>query len=124
RKEHVFFLEQKRNNEIILHRRDNIAHEVLPQKPKPSEKHSREYGLTCTYRHDYNSYTLSQPPVFTRKPYAYLPPLEKMDLHTTTWTSWKHPNEKPVKMCQALPQFNETTEPFNSTSTVKEDYKP
>lgn len=59
-KEHFgFFLgKEKRNNEIILHRRDYVAHEVLPEKPKRSEKRVKRHenvDLTSTYRHHYNS---------------------------------------------------------------------
>lgn len=63
-------------------------------------------------------------PVFTKKPNVYLPPLEKMDLHTTTQVDYKHPNGKPAKMCRFSDQLKESNEPFNSSSIMKEDYKP
>ncbi|NWX21128.1 SAXO1 protein, partial [Aegotheles bennettii] len=63
-------------------------------------------------------------PVFTKKPDVYLPPLEKMDLHTTNQIHYKHLNGKPAKMCQSLAQLNKSTKPFNSSSVMKEDYKP
>ncbi|NWR60280.1 SAXO1 protein, partial [Bucorvus abyssinicus] len=65
-----------------------------------------------------------RPPVFTKTPNIYLPPLEKMDLHTTTQIYYKHPNGKPAKMCRSLVQPKESNKPFNSSSIMKEDYKP
>ncbi|KAF1630600.1 Stabilizer of axonemal microtubules 1, partial [Eudyptes chrysocome] len=84
--------------------------------------HDLPFSSTSEFREKYQAWP--RPPVFTKKPDAYLPPLEKMDLHTTTQTHYKHPNGKPAKMCQTLAQLKISTEPFSSSSTMKEDYKP
>ncbi|XP_031465857.1 stabilizer of axonemal microtubules 1 [Phasianus colchicus] len=65
-----------------------------------------------------------QPPIFTKEPIQYVPPVEKMDLHTTTQLHYRHLNGKPAKACLPLAQNNISTDPFNSSSTMKEDYKP
>ncbi|NXC42305.1 SAXO1 protein, partial [Penelope pileata] len=65
-----------------------------------------------------------QPPIFTKKPVEYVPPVEKMDLQTTTQLDYKHLNGKPAKMCLTFGQLEKSTDPFNSSSTMKEDYKP
>ncbi|NXJ82296.1 SAXO1 protein, partial [Trogon melanurus] len=65
-----------------------------------------------------------QPPIFPKKTVVYLPPVEKMDLHTTTQIHYKHPNGKPAKMCRSSAQLAKSTEPVNNCSTMKEDYKP
>ncbi|NXI44566.1 SAXO1 protein, partial [Galbula dea] len=65
-----------------------------------------------------------RPTIFTKKPDVYLPPLEKMDLHTTTQINYKPPNGKPAKMCRSFAQLKRNTEPFNSSSITKQDYKP
>ncbi|KAM6991152.1 LOW QUALITY PROTEIN: stabilizer of axonemal microtubules 1 [Passerculus sandwichensis] len=91
--------------------------------PKPYQKKTAPVPFSTTTEFQEKHKAL-QPPVFTRKPDIYLLPLEKMGIHTTTWTHWKHLNEKPAKMCRSLAQLNKITEPFNSSSTVKEDYKP
>ncbi|NXE27713.1 SAXO1 protein, partial [Ardeotis kori] len=63
-------------------------------------------------------------PIFTKKRDVYLPPLEKMDLHTTTQLHYKHPNGEPAKICCSSTKLKQSTAPFNSSSTMKEDYKP
>ncbi|NXP75045.1 SAXO1 protein, partial [Ramphastos sulfuratus] len=65
-----------------------------------------------------------QPPRFTKTVDVYLPPLEKMDLHTTTQLHYKYSNVKPAKMCKSLAQIKRSTEPFNGSSVMKKDYKP
>ncbi|NXT28284.1 SAXO1 protein, partial [Syrrhaptes paradoxus] len=90
-----------------------------PYQPKPL--HDVPFSSTTEFKEKYQ--TWPQPPVFTKKPDVYLPPLEKMDLQTTTQTHYKHPNGKPAKMCQPLALFKKSTEPFNNSSVMKEDYK-
>ncbi|NXI99932.1 SAXO1 protein, partial [Psophia crepitans] len=80
------------------------------------------FSSTTEFQEKYQAWPWS--PVFSKKPEVYLPPLEKMDLQTTTQTHYKHLNGKPAEMCQTLAQLNKSTEPFNSSSVMKEDYKP
>ncbi|NXL51381.1 SAXO1 protein, partial [Podilymbus podiceps] len=80
------------------------------------------FSSTTEFQEKYQAWP--QPPVFTKKPDVYLPPLEKMDLRTTTQTHYKHPNGKPAKMFRSLAHLKRNTEPFNSSSIMKEDYKP
>uniref|UniRef100_A0A8C0AT39 Stabilizer of axonemal microtubules 1 n=1 Tax=Buteo japonicus TaxID=224669 RepID=A0A8C0AT39_9AVES len=80
------------------------------------------FSSTTEFQEKYQAWP--RHPVFTKKPDVYLPPLEKMDLHTTTQVHYKHPNGKPAKMCQSLAHLKKSTEPFNSSSVMKEDYKP
>lgn len=54
-----------RLNDVIIHRRDYVAHEVLPQKLKEPEKHVKSdesMDLTSVYKQDYNSYPICQVP--------------------------------------------------------------
>ncbi|XP_030323455.1 stabilizer of axonemal microtubules 1-like [Calypte anna] len=62
-------------------------------------------------------------PVFTRKPDVYLPPSEKMDLHTTSQLHYKHLNGKPATICRPFDKLNKNTGPLSSSSITKEDYK-
>ncbi|NWZ57854.1 SAXO1 protein, partial [Haliaeetus albicilla] len=84
--------------------------------------HDLPFSSTTEFQEEYQAWPWH--PVFTKKPDVYLPPLEKMDLHTTTQVHYKHPNGKPAKMCQSLAHLKKITEPFNSSSIMKEDYKP
>ncbi|NXK03812.1 SAXO1 protein, partial [Herpetotheres cachinnans] len=84
--------------------------------------HDLPFSSTTEFQEKYQAWP--QPPIFTKKPDVYLPPMEKMDLHTTTQIHFKHPNGKPAKMCRSLAQLKKSTEPFNSSSIMKEDYKP
>ncbi|XP_032297110.1 stabilizer of axonemal microtubules 1 isoform X5 [Coturnix japonica] len=65
-----------------------------------------------------------QPPLFTKEPVQYVPPVEKMDLHTTTQLHYRQKDGKPAKACLPVTQQKMSTEPFDSSSTMKEDYKP
>nr|XP_009932780.1 PREDICTED: protein FAM154A [Opisthocomus hoazin] len=80
------------------------------------------FSSTTEFQEKYQAWP--RPPVFTKKPRVYLPSLEKMDLHTTTQIHYKHPNGKPANMCRPFVQFKKGTKPFNSSSVMKEDYKP
>ncbi|NXW57610.1 SAXO1 protein, partial [Eurystomus gularis] len=84
--------------------------------------HDLPFSSTTEFRQKYQAWP--QPAIFTKKPDVYLPPLEKMDLNTTTQIHYKHLNGKPAKMCRSFAQVNRSTEPFNSSSVMKEDYKP
>ncbi|KFQ35369.1 Protein FAM154A, partial [Merops nubicus] len=106
-----------------------VSYKGLAGKPAKTAKpeqlkllHDLPFFSTTEFQEKYQAWP--QPPIFTKKPDVYLPPLEKMDLHTTTQIDYKHPNGKPAKMCRSLVQFKKNTEPFNSTSIMKEDYKP
>ncbi|XP_009459424.1 PREDICTED: protein FAM154A [Nipponia nippon] len=94
----------------------------LAKPYQPKLLHDLPFSSTTEFQEKYQAWP--RPPVFTKKPDVYLPPLEKMDLHTTTQIHYKHPNGKPAKMCRYLAQLEERTEPFNSSSIMKEDYKP
>ncbi|KAM7076441.1 stabilizer of axonemal microtubules 1 [Ciconia maguari] len=94
----------------------------LAKPYQPKLLHDLPFSSTTEFQEKYQAWP--QPSVFTKKPGVYLPPLEKMDLHTTTQIHYKHPNGKPAKMCRSLAQFKKSTEPFNSSSIMKEDYKP
>ncbi|XP_009983319.1 PREDICTED: protein FAM154A-like [Tauraco erythrolophus] len=89
---------------------------------QPKLLHDLPFSSTTEFQERYQTWPL--PPVFTKKPEVYLPPLEKMDLHTTTQTHYKHQNGKPAEMCRPLAQLEKSTEPFESSSVMKEDYKP
>ncbi|NXU53676.1 SAXO1 protein, partial [Turnix velox] len=91
-------------------------------KPHQPKLHNLPFSSSTEFREKYQAWP--QPPLFIRRPDVYLPPLEKMDLHTTTKIDYKRPNGKPAKMCRSLIHFKKNTEPFNSTSIMKEDYKP
>ncbi|NXI51657.1 SAXO1 protein, partial [Chloroceryle aenea] len=96
------------------------AKTAKPDQPKIL--HDLPFSSTTEFQEKYQAWP--QPPIFTKKPDVYLPPLEKMDLHTTTQIHYKHPKGKPAKMCQSLAQLKTSTQPFNSCSIMKEDYKP
>ncbi|PKU49288.1 hypothetical protein llap_327 [Limosa lapponica baueri] len=92
---------------------------------KPHQRkilHDLPFSSVTEFQEKYQAWP--QPPIFSKKPDAYLPPLEKMDLHTTTQMHYKYPNGKPAKLCRSLLQLKKSTEPFNSSSVTKEDYKP
>uniref|UniRef100_A0A8C3J0A0 Stabilizer of axonemal microtubules 1 n=1 Tax=Calidris pygmaea TaxID=425635 RepID=A0A8C3J0A0_9CHAR len=106
-----------------------ISYKRLDGKPamlaKPQEQkilHDLPFSSTTEFQEKYQAWP--QPPIFSKKPDAYLPPLEKMDLHTTTQMHYKYPNGKPAKLCRSLLQLKKSTEPFNSSSVTMEDYKP
>ncbi|NWX45838.1 SAXO1 protein, partial [Steatornis caripensis] len=80
------------------------------------------FSATTEFQEKYQAWP--RLPVFTKKPVVYLPPLEKMDLHTTTQIHYKNPNGKPAKMYRSFAQLQRSTEPFTSSSIMKEDYKP
>ncbi|XP_063177326.1 stabilizer of axonemal microtubules 1 [Chroicocephalus ridibundus] len=94
----------------------------LAKPYQPKLLHDLPFSSTTEFQEKYQAWP--QPPLFTKKPDVYLPPLEKMDLHTTTQMHFKYPNGKPAKMCRSLLQLKKSTEPFNSSSIMKEDYKP
>ncbi|NXU21719.1 SAXO1 protein, partial [Thalassarche chlororhynchos] len=94
----------------------------LAKPYQPKLLYDLPFSSTTEFQEKYEAWP--QPPVFTKKPDVYLPPLEKMDLQTTTQIHYKHPNGKPAKMCRSLAQLKKSTEPFNSSSVMKEDYKP
>ncbi|KAM6187271.1 stabilizer of axonemal microtubules 1 isoform 2-T2 [Sarcoramphus papa] len=94
----------------------------LAKPYQPKLLHDLPFSSTTEFQEKYQAWP--QPPIFTKKPDVYLPPLEKMDLHTTTQVHYKHRNGKPAKMCRSLAQLKKSTEPFNSSSITKEDYKP
>ncbi|XP_064295245.1 stabilizer of axonemal microtubules 1 [Phalacrocorax carbo] len=107
----------------------NISYKGLAGQPvklaKPYQLkllHDIPFSSTTEFQENYKAWP--QPPVFTGKPGVYLPSLEKMDLQTTTQIHYKHPNGKPAKKCRSLAQLKKSTEPFNSSSVMKEDYKP
>ncbi|NWI31694.1 SAXO1 protein, partial [Sula dactylatra] len=106
-----------------------ISYKVLAGQPAKLAKpyqlkllHDLPFSSTTEFQEKYKAWP--QPPVFIRNPGVYLPPLEKMDLHTTTQIHYKHPNGKPAKTCRSLAQLKRGTEAFNSSSVMKEDYKP
>ncbi|KAM6391970.1 stabilizer of axonemal microtubules 1 [Rhynochetos jubatus] len=88
----------------------------------PKIHHGLPFSSKTEFQEKYQGW--SQRPVF-KKTDVYHPPREEMDLHTTAYMHYKgHPNAKPVKMCQSFAQLKKSTEPFNSSSVMKEDYKP
>ncbi|XP_010137680.1 PREDICTED: protein FAM154A-like, partial [Buceros rhinoceros silvestris] len=91
-----------------------------PYQPKLLD--DMPFSSTTEFQEKYLAWP--RPPIFTKKPNVYLPPLEKMDFHTTTQMDYKNPNGKPAKMCRFSVQLEESNEPFNSSSIMKEDYKP
>uniref|UniRef100_A0A7M4DW93 Stabilizer of axonemal microtubules 1 n=2 Tax=Crocodylus porosus TaxID=8502 RepID=A0A7M4DW93_CROPO len=62
-------------------------------------------------------------PISIKKPAVYVPPVEKMDLKTTMQTHYTPHKGQPAKSCQPLAQFKKGTMPFDSCSTMKDDYK-
>ncbi|NXN96400.1 SAXO1 protein, partial [Rhinopomastus cyanomelas] len=84
--------------------------------------HDLPFSFTTEFQEKYQAWP--QPPIFTKKPDVTRLPLERMDLHTTTQTDYKWPNGKPAKMSRHLTQLKKSSEPFCSSSTMKEDYKP
>uniref|UniRef100_A0A8D0HP45 Stabilizer of axonemal microtubules 1 n=1 Tax=Sphenodon punctatus TaxID=8508 RepID=A0A8D0HP45_SPHPU len=60
----------------------------------------------------------------TEEPAVYVPPSEKMDLHTTTQTDYPYHKGQPAKSCKPLAQIKRHTVPFDTCSTMKEAYKP
>ncbi|NWX89484.1 SAXO1 protein, partial [Nothoprocta pentlandii] len=91
-----------------------------PLQTKP--QHDLPFSSTTEFQEKYRTWPL--PPLFSKKPAVYVPPEEKMDLHTTTQLHYKHPHGQPARICRSLVQFKKNTEPFTSSSTMKEDYKP
>uniref|UniRef100_A0A8C7EF55 Stabilizer of axonemal microtubules 1 n=1 Tax=Nothoprocta perdicaria TaxID=30464 RepID=A0A8C7EF55_NOTPE len=85
-------------------------------------QHDLPFSSTTEFQEKYRTWPL--PPLFSKKPAVYVPPEEKMDLHTTTQLHYKHPHGQPARICRSLVQFKKNTEPFTSSSTMKEDYKP
>ncbi|NXS48827.1 SAXO1 protein, partial [Balaeniceps rex] len=94
----------------------------LAKPYQPKLLHDLPFSSTTEFQEKYHAWP--RPPIFTKKPNVYLPSLEKMDLHTTTQMHYKHPNGKPAKMCRSFAQLKKSIEPFNSSSIMKEDYKP
>ncbi|XP_026722150.1 stabilizer of axonemal microtubules 1 [Athene cunicularia] len=94
----------------------------LAKPYQPKILHDLPFFSTTEFHEKYQAWP--QAPLFTKKLDVYLPPLEKMDLHTTTQLHYKYPNGKPAKMCRSLAKLKKSTEPFNSLSIMKEDYKP
>ncbi|NXJ15231.1 SAXO1 protein, partial [Odontophorus gujanensis] len=108
---------------------NKISYKGLACKPpklaKPYQSkslHDLPFSSSTEFQEKYKPWP--QPPIFTKKPAEYVPPAEKMDLHTTTQLHYKCLNVKPAKMCLPLDQHKKTTERFNGSSTMKEDYKP
>ncbi|XP_009708096.1 PREDICTED: protein FAM154A [Cariama cristata] len=94
----------------------------LAKPCQPRTPYNHPFFSITEFQEKYQAWP--QPPLFIKKPDVYLPPLEKMDLHTTTQTDYKHRNGTPAKMCRPLSQLRKSIEPFNSSSVMKEDYKP
>ncbi|XP_061465482.1 stabilizer of axonemal microtubules 1 [Rhineura floridana] len=63
-------------------------------------------------------------PQFTRKREVYTPPKEKMDLQTTAQIHYGNPHGRPATSCKPLARIVDSTDPFNHSSTMKDDYKP
>ncbi|NWZ32374.1 SAXO1 protein, partial [Asarcornis scutulata] len=106
-----------------------VSYKGLPVKPaklakpyQPKPLHDCPFFSTTEFQEKYQAWPLH--PIFTKKTVEYVPPVEKMDLHTTTQLHYKHLNGKPAKMCRSLAQLKKNTGPFDSSSTMKEDYKP
>ncbi|XP_053909906.1 stabilizer of axonemal microtubules 1 isoform X1 [Cuculus canorus] len=83
--------------------------------------HDLPFSSTTEFREKYQAWPRC--PVITKKPDVYHPPLEKMDLCTTTQIDYKYRNGKPAKICRSLPRLK-SPGAFNSSSVMKEDYKP
>ncbi|XP_030324620.1 stabilizer of axonemal microtubules 1-like [Calypte anna] len=95
-----------------------------PAKPvKPGQTKLPEIPFSSSTEVQDNYQPWPRLPVFTRKPDVYLPPLEKMDLHSTCQIDYKHLNGKPATSCRPLAKLNKSAGPFNSSSVMKEDYK-
>ncbi|NXJ63546.1 SAXO1 protein, partial [Rostratula benghalensis] len=94
----------------------------LARPHQPKILHDLPFSSTTEFQEKYQAWP--QPPIFSKKRDVYLPPLEKMDLHTTTQMDYKYPNGKPAKLCRSLLHLKKSIEPFNSSSVMKEDYKP
>ncbi|XP_009953243.1 PREDICTED: protein FAM154A, partial [Leptosomus discolor] len=130
-KHYVHKNEKCKVNEVPFERlaTDKISYKGLAGHPaklvkpyQPKFLHDLPFSSTTEFQENYQAWPRT--PIFTKKPDVYLPPLEKMDLCTTTQIHYKHPNGRPVKMCQSLAQLQRSTEPLNSSSIMKEDYKP
>ncbi|KAM9367330.1 stabilizer of axonemal microtubules 1-like [Phaethornis superciliosus] len=96
-----------------------------PAKPvKPCQRKLPDTPISSSteFREKYQAWPYL--PVFTKKPDVYLPPSEKMDLHTTSEIDYKNLNGKPATICRPFDKLNKSTGPLNSSSTMKEDYKP
>ncbi|NXW50417.1 SAXO1 protein, partial [Nyctiprogne leucopyga] len=93
----------------------------LAKPYQPKLLHDRPFSSTTEFQEKYQAWPRA--PVFTKKPDVYLPPLEKMDLHTTAQIDYKHPKGNSAKMCRPLAQLEKSIEPFSSSSVMKEDYK-
>ncbi|XP_010203393.2 stabilizer of axonemal microtubules 1 [Colius striatus] len=92
-------------------------------KPYQLERcHDLPFLSTTEFQEKYQAWP--QPPIFPQKPDVYVPPLEKMDLCTTTQMHYKYSNGKPAKICRVFPQIKKSTVCFNGSSTMKDDYKP
>uniref|UniRef100_A0A8B9GLU7 Stabilizer of axonemal microtubules 1 n=1 Tax=Amazona collaria TaxID=241587 RepID=A0A8B9GLU7_9PSIT len=106
-----------------------VSYKGIPGQPAKLSKPCQSkclsdipFSSTTEFQEKYQAWPRAS--IFTKKPAVYLPPLEKMDLQTTTKIHYKHPNGKPAKMCQPVAQEPKSTGPFNGSSTMKEDYKP
>ncbi|NXY68887.1 SAXO1 protein, partial [Glareola pratincola] len=130
-KPHVHKYEKYKVNEVPFDGLTtyNVSYKRLDGQPaklakpyQPKLLHDLPFSSATEFQEKYQAWP--QPPLLTKPPNVYLPPLEKMDLHTTTQMHYKYPNAKPAKMRQSLLQLKKSTEPFNSSSVMKEDYKP
>ncbi|XP_006130051.1 stabilizer of axonemal microtubules 1 [Pelodiscus sinensis] len=93
---------------------------VKPYQAMPT--HDLPFSSSTEFREKYQAWP--QPPTFIRKPDVYVPPVEKMDLQTTTQTHYTYPKGQPAKSCRPLGHVQKATAPFDSCSTMKDDYKP
>ncbi|NWU91958.1 SAXO1 protein, partial [Upupa epops] len=106
-----------------------VSYKGLAGRPAKLEKpceikflYDLPFSSTTEFQEKYQAWP--QPFIFTKKPDICLPPLKKMYLLTTNQIDYKHPNGKPAKICQPSRQLKKSTEPFYSSSIMKEDYKP
>ncbi|NWR75337.1 SAXO1 protein, partial [Centropus unirufus] len=93
---------------------------IRPQRMKPLD--DVPFSTTTEFQEKYKAWPPH--PVFTKKTAVYQPPVEKMDLCTTSQIDYKYSNGKPAKMCQFSSQLRKNTDVFNNSSVMKEDYKP
>ncbi|XP_054843575.1 stabilizer of axonemal microtubules 1 [Eublepharis macularius] len=64
------------------------------------------------------------PPIFSRKRDVYVPPKNKMDLQTSTQIHYGNPHGRPATSCKPLARVQQSTDPFDHRSTMKDDYQP
>ncbi|OXB75519.1 UNVERIFIED_CONTAM: hypothetical protein H355_006115, partial [Colinus virginianus] len=107
---------------------NKISYKGLAGKPaklakphQPKVLHDLPFSSSTEFQEEYKPWP--QLPTLTKKPAAYVPPAEKMDLQTTTQLHYKRLNGKPAKMCLPQAQHQKTTEKFSGSSTTKDDYK-